>query len=179
MIMGHPNLGLKAPSTHANGIWHSGRTSPQTRTPESFFRYGRPKTPSAHGPASRHDPLEASLAVEPPPPRSRALAGSSRSAGSLRLARGPLYRAPRKASARGDLRLARDHPRRAGTAAQPPDGTGRIYSSTTPRHRAGVSWRRLSHRTVDVIGVPSACADHCTAIPGAGQGYCNIPILIY
>jgi len=71
-------------------------------------------------------------------------AGSSRSAGSLRLARGPLYRAPRRASAQGDLRLARDHPQRVGTAAQPPDGTGRIYSSTTPRHRAGVRRRQLA-----------------------------------
>jgi len=71
-------------------------------------------------------------------------AESPRSAGSLRLARGLLYRAPRRASARGDLRLARDHPRRAGTAAQPPDGTGRIYSSTTPRHGAGVRRRQLA-----------------------------------
>ena len=44
----------------------------------------------------------------------------------------------------GKLHLARDHPRQTVAATQPPDGTGRIYSPTTPRHGAGVRWSQAA-----------------------------------
>ena len=72
IIMGHPNPGLKRPQhtqmgfgTRAGSLFNSDS--------RSFFRYGRPKSPSAHGPASHHGSLEALLAVGQPPPRSRVL----------------------------------------------------------------------------------------------------------
>jgi hypothetical protein len=55
----------------------------------------------------------------------------------------------------GKLCLARDHPRQTVAAAQLPDGTGRIYSPTTPRHGResdGVKWRQPASATTPHSG---------------------------
>ena len=73
--------------------------------------------PRPHQPWSRLH-LTRGLPVEAP-----------RGTGNLRLARGPLSRALRGASARGKLCLARVSPRQTRAAAQPPDGTGTFIAN--------------------------------------------------
>ena len=159
-----------------NGIWHLGQIPPKS---------GHPKTPqvrraqitigprpsiaarSPRGIASR-GATSASLEGPPSRPLEARAVSASLVAPSAEPSVGPRHG--------GNLRLARDHPRQTEAAAQPPDGTGRIYSPTTPRHGRGgqavsdgSSWRRPSCHTADVTGVSSTCARHCAAIPGTVQ----------
>ena len=76
IIMGHPNPGLKHPQTRKTGLGTWAESFPKQRRGPNLdarhlFRYGKPKSRSAHSPALRYGPSEASLSVEPSPPRSR------------------------------------------------------------------------------------------------------------
>ena len=179
--MGHPNQGLKPHQTCKTrlGIWVE--SSPGA-VPTSKLGCPKPlqvrKAQATLGPqpSTMVRPLRclagcgaisALLEDSPPRPLEAKAISASLETPSAEPPVGPRH--GRK------LRLAQDHPRQTGAAAQPPDGIGRINSPTTPRHGAGLRWCRaasagVGHHvaTADVTGVPSAYARHYAAIPGAG-----------
>ena len=94
IIMGHPNPGLKRPQHTQMGFGTRAGPLPKLGRPKAFSGTEGPKhhrpTAHYHGTAlSRPRWLWSLLRLARGPS-----AGCSRSAGSLRLARGPLYRAP-------------------------------------------------------------------------------------
>ena len=116
--MPESSLGAKGPTPALSIIY--------AWTPKSSPGVKSSNTCSPHGPTPRCGSSEASQAAEQPSPRPRSpcrgswqhatspphqrVRGHPRSAGELRLARGPLGGALRGASARGEFRLIRDCP---------------------------------------------------------------------
>ena len=174
IIMGHPNPGLKHPRHAQSKIRHLGRILP---------KLGRPKPLQAQKsqvqarPTARH-PDTAPLRPRQPWSNLRLARGCSaeafRSAGNLRLIRGSLSRAPRRASARGKS-PSRPRPPSANQGGGPTtrrDGAHLLTNHSAAwggSHKVsgGVSWRRPPCRTANVTGIPSACVRHCATIPGA------------
>ena len=134
-----------------------------------IFGYGKPKSRSAHGPAPRYGPSKVSLTMEeisaslegslPRTLEAKAISDSleGRPSGpldartdsaSLEFPSAEPSTRPRR---RSDLCLIRDHPRRTGAAAQPPDGTDaftRQLLHSTGRESGGVRQRQLASATM-------------------------------
>ena len=131
----------------------------------SLFRYGKPKSRLAHGPAPRYGPPKASLtageinaSLEGSLPKTFAIKAISdslegRPSGShdARTDSASLE-APSVEPSTGpqhgrNLHLVRDRPRRTGAAAQPPDGTGALTHQPLHgmgRESGGIGRRQLA-----------------------------------
>ena len=155
----HPNYGLKRPKKNTK---HK-----QALGPKSSPGVKGPNAHSAHGPTPRYGPSKASPVVEQTPFRLRApRRGPSKRRQSPPRPRPPQPSPPRSLGA-GENSASFKIP--LGRLELRPNhlmGPAHLLL-TTPRHGAGVRRRQPPRRTPDVTGVPSACSDHCAAIPGA------------
>ena len=155
ITMGHPNPRLKHPQRAQNRIRHPGWILPKLGRPKPLqVRKAQVTLDPRPGTAIRTPKAsltveEISASLEGSLPRtleakaiSDSLEGHPSGPVDVRTDSASLEAPSAEPSTRpqhrSDLRLVRDHPRRTEAAAQPLDGTGRIYSPTTRRHGAGV-----------------------------------------